>query len=176
VHVVGSPAAADDADSQVTTLRFGVYDLSPAERLVAESSGAIRLWNLVTGECEQELAGHAREVLTLWLGPELAVSAGLDRVVRLWSLRTGQCLRTLRGHTDCVSSVIESYVKIGVDQGEANTKAQDLLKVIDARKLKPTKEQRAMVTAGAGLDKLNLWFDRALTAATAADIFKDDED
>ena len=33
-----------------------------------------------------------------------------------------------------------------------------------------------MVTADAGLDKLNRWFDRALTAATAADIFKDDED
>jgi hypothetical protein len=75
---------------------------------------------------------------------------------------------------------IESYVKIGVEQGlergEANTKAQDLLKVIDAHNLKPTKEQRAMVTADAGLDKLNRWFDRALTAATAADVFNDDED
>ncbi len=71
---------------------------------------------------------------------------------------------------------IESYIKIGVDQGEANTKAQDLLKVIDARNLKPTKEQRAMVTADAGLDKLNRWFDRALIASTAADIFKDGED
>jgi hypothetical protein len=71
---------------------------------------------------------------------------------------------------------IESYVKIGVDQGEAKTTARDLLKVIDARNLKPTKEQRAMVTADAGLDKLNQWFDRALTAATAADIFKDDEE
>jgi len=78
---------------------------------------------------------------------------------------------------------IESYVKIGVErgiekghqQGAARTKAQDILKVIDARKLKPTKEQRAMVTADAGLDKLGLWFDRALTAATAADIFKEDE-
>jgi predicted transposase YbfD/YdcC len=46
---------------------------------------------------------------------------------------------------------------------------------IDARNLKPTKEQRAMITAD-GLHKLNRWFDRALTAATAADIFKDDED
>ena len=60
---------------------------------------------------------------------------------------------------------IESYVKIGVDQGReegreegaADTKAQDVLKVIDARKLKPTGEQRAMVSAA------------------AADIFKDDE-
>ena len=66
--------------------------------------------------------------------------------------------------------------QIGVDEGEANTKAQDLLKVIDARNLEPTKEQRAMVTADAGLDKLNRWFDRALTAATASEIFKDDED
>ena len=71
---------------------------------------------------------------------------------------------------------IESYVKIGEGRGEANTKAQDLLKVIDARNLKPTREQRAMVTADAGLDKLNRWFDRSLTAATAADIFKGDED
>jgi len=55
-------------------------------------------------------------------------------------------------------------------------KAQEVLKVIDARKLKPTNEQRAMVTADVGLDKLNLWFDRALTAATAADIFKDAKD
>jgi hypothetical protein len=34
VHVVGSPSAADDAGSQVSTLRSGVYGLSPAERLV----------------------------------------------------------------------------------------------------------------------------------------------
>ena len=60
---------------------------------------------------------------------------------------------------------IDSYVKIGIEkgdqQGAARTKAQDVLKVIDARKLKPTKEQRAMVTADAGLDKLDLWFDGA---------------
>jgi len=28
----------------------------------------------------------------------------------------------------------------------------------------------------AGLDRLAVWFDRALTAATVADIFQDDED
>jgi hypothetical protein len=82
---------------------------------------------------------------------------------------------------------IESYVRIGVEQGieqgiekgdeqgAARTKAQDVLKVIDARRLKPTKEQRAMVTVDAGLGKLDLWFDRALTAATAADVFKDED-
>jgi hypothetical protein len=33
-----------------------------------------------------------------------------------------------------------------------------------------------MVTADAGLEKLDLWFDPAPTAATVWDIFKDDED
>ncbi|MGH3186691.1 MAG: Rpn family recombination-promoting nuclease/putative transposase [Streptosporangiaceae bacterium] len=64
----------------------------------------------------------------------------------------------------------------GAAKGAAETKAQDVLKVIDARNLRPTREQRAMVTGDAGLDKLNRWFDRALTAATAADVFKGDED
>jgi hypothetical protein len=34
VHVVGFPSAAGDADSQVSTVRSRVHDLSPAERLV----------------------------------------------------------------------------------------------------------------------------------------------
>ncbi len=75
---------------------------------------------------------------------------------------------------------IESYVKIGVDRGReegaAGARAEDVLKVIDARHLKPAEAQRAKVTASAGLDKLNLWFDRALTAATADEVFKEGED
>lgn len=95
-----------------------------------------------------------------------------------------EILEALMKTDDWKDDFIESYVKIGVEQGveqgdqqgAARTKAQDILKVIDARRLKPTREQRAMVTADAGLDKLDRWFDRALTAATAADIFKDGED
>jgi hypothetical protein len=89
-----------------------------------------------------------------------------------------QILEAMMKTDEWEDDFIESYVKIGVEkgdqQGAARTKAQDVLKVIDARQLKPTKEQRALVTADAGLDKLDLWFDRALTAASAADIFKDD--
>jgi len=73
---------------------------------------------------------------------------------------------------------IESYVKIGVDQGReegaAETKAQDILKVMDVRELNPTGEQCAKVTADAGLAKLEKWFERALTATTAADVFEDE--
>ncbi len=44
---------------------------------------------------------------------------------------------------------------------------------MDARGLRPTQEQRAKVTATAGLTQLDLWFDRALTADTAVDVFED---
>ena len=44
---------------------------------------------------------------------------------------------------------------------------------MDARGLGLTQEQRAKVAATAGINQLDLWFDRALTADTAAEVFKD---
>ena len=81
------------------------FDRDGVRALVGESDGTIRLWNLDTGSCEQELSGHRRGVDALWLGEDLAASAGPDNVVRLWDPRTGQCLRSLYGHTHAVLSV-----------------------------------------------------------------------
>jgi hypothetical protein len=83
--------------------------------------------------------------------------------------------------TEWKDDFIESYVQVGIEQGlekgleqgAANAKAQDVLKVMDARGLRPTPEQRSRITATAGIAQLDLWFDRALTADTAADVFKD---
>jgi hypothetical protein len=79
---------------------------------------------------------------------------------------------------------IESFKKEGLEEGRkeglAEGKAEDVLKLIDARGIKVTEEERGQVTASAGLTNLdngltNLdkWFDRALTAMTAEDIFRD---
>jgi hypothetical protein len=88
-----------------------------------------------------------------------------------------QILEDMMSTTEWKDDFIESYVQIGIEQGleqgAASTKAQDILKVMDARELKPSQEQRAKITAAAGLAQLDLWFDRALTADTAADVFKD---
>ena len=88
-----------------------------------------------------------------------------------------QTLEAMMSTAEWKDDFIESYVKIGVEQGleqgAANAKAQDVLKIIDARGLRPTEEQRAKITATAGIAQLDLWFDRALTADTAADVFKD---
>jgi hypothetical protein len=88
-----------------------------------------------------------------------------------------QILEDMMSTTEWKDDFIESYVQIGIEQGReqgaANAKAQDVLKVMETRGLNPTQEQRAKITAAAGITQLDLWFDRALTAGTAADVFKD---
>ncbi|MBO0803408.1 MAG: hypothetical protein J2P25_10100 [Nocardiopsaceae bacterium] len=76
---------------------------------------------------------------------------------------------------------IEKFKNEGVEEGRqegrqtglAEAKAEDLLKLIDARGISVTGKQREQVTASAGLAALDTWFDRALTAETAEGIFRD---
>jgi hypothetical protein len=84
-----------------------------------------------------------------------------------------QTLEALMSSTEWKDDFIESYVKIGVEQGAADAKAEGILEALDARGLRPTEEQRARVTATAGIDQLNRWFRLALTADTADEVFKD---
>jgi WD40 repeat protein len=92
-----------DHESSVSMSASPIFDSAGRLALVAETDGAIRLWNLISGACEQEIAGRWNAT-ALWLGQELAVG-GVDKVVRLWNLRNGECLRTLGGHTSGVLSV-----------------------------------------------------------------------
>ena len=90
-----------------------------------------------------------------------------------------QTLEAMMSTAEWKDDFIESYVQIGVEQGleqgleqgAANAKAQDVLKVMEARGLRGTPEQMAKVAATAGIAQLDIWFDRALTADTAADVF-----
>jgi hypothetical protein len=72
---------------------------------------------------------------------------------------------------------IESYVKVGVEQGiergAVADAAEKLLRLLDGRGLKPMDAQRAQVAASTELRQLNQWFDRAINAESAADVFRD---
>jgi predicted transposase YdaD len=61
----------------------------------------------------------------------------------------------------------------GREQGLQESKAEYLLKIIDSRRIAVTEQDRQQVTSCTDLTQLDQWFDRALTASTAADIFKD---
>jgi predicted transposase YdaD len=55
----------------------------------------------------------------------------------------------------------------GEARGEARGKALDILRLMDARGLKPTQAQRDQVSDCSDLAQLGLWFDQAITAASA---------
>lgn len=61
----------------------------------------------------------------------------------------------------------------GVSEGEARGEAKAVLKILDARRLAPSQEQRERVVSCADSAQLDIWLNRAITAATAADVFAD---
>ena len=66
------------------------------------------------------------------------------------------------------SDFIEGFVQ----QGEVKAKSEAVLKIIDSRAINATAEQRQQVTSCTDIAQLDEWFDSALTAEAAADIFK----
>jgi hypothetical protein len=75
--------------------------------------------------------------------------------------------------TEWKSDFVESFVNLGIEQGALRAKAESILKILEARDLKPTNDQRGQVNAATDVAKLDRWFDRALTAATTAEVFAD---
>jgi hypothetical protein len=61
----------------------------------------------------------------------------------------------------------------GVAEGKAEGKAEAVLKLLDARHLAPTAEQRQQVASCTDSAQLDSWFDRAITAGTTAEVFAD---
>jgi hypothetical protein len=60
----------------------------------------------------------------------------------------------------------------GMQEGEVKAKSEHVLKIIDARAIDVTAEQRQLVSSCTDIAQLDEWFDSALTAETAAAIFK----
>jgi hypothetical protein len=82
-------------------------------------------------------------------------------------------MTTMEWKSEFVESFVEQGREQGLEQGNVQTKRQDLLKVLDLRGLLPTEEQRARVGSSTDLAQLDRWFERSLTAITAAEVFTD---
>jgi len=59
------------------------------------------------------------------------------------------------------------------DRIEAQGKAEALIKILEARTVGLTGEQRDLVLACSDLGQLDVWVDRALAATSADEVFKD---
>jgi WD40 repeat protein len=67
----------------------------------------VRIWNVVTGECEAELKGHSECVKSVAFSPDGShvVSGSFDRTMRIWNVVTGECEAELPAKGQRVNSV-----------------------------------------------------------------------
>ena len=69
------------------------------------------------------------------------------------------------------STFVDGLLQQGEERGALTSKVEDLIKVIKARGLEVTKAQRNLIASCADLSQLATWFDQALEAKTADEIF-----
>ncbi|WFD30013.1 [histone H3]-dimethyl-L-lysine(36) demethylase [Malassezia sp. CBS 17886] len=58
--------------------------------------GAVRMWDLRTGQAHRTLVGHTAPITCLQFDEAHLVSGSLDKTVRLWDLRMGAVVDTIR--------------------------------------------------------------------------------
>ncbi len=93
----------DARSSRVAFSQNGRYIASGSD------SGAILVWDAVTGALSERLLGHADMITSLaWSpGSDRLASSSLDGSVRVWDVDLGQALQVLRGgHLGTVSGVV----------------------------------------------------------------------
>jgi WD40 repeat protein len=72
------------------------------------ASGELRVWNVVTGVCNQVIKGHTDSVCALAVCGSRLASSSFNESIKLWAMRAAgpwTCERTLLGHTDWVWSL-----------------------------------------------------------------------
>lgn len=122
----------------------------------------------------------ARQVLDAMAGPGVSDT---DRfrmttiILKIASDAARQVLEAMMRTTNYEKTFIERIHDEGIAEGEAKGKAEGkaeaVLRLLDARGLAPTDAQRRQVTACTDPAQLDLWFDRAIAATTATEVFAD---
>ncbi|KAF8323372.1 dynein regulator [Clavulina sp. PMI_390] len=76
---------------------------------------SIKLWDVGSGQCIKNLAGHDNWVRALVFHPcgTLLLSAADDKTIRVWDLKTGRCVKTVEAHGHFVTSLAWGRTKQG---------------------------------------------------------------
>lgn len=78
------------------------YGFSQDSTVFASGStnGNIQIWNTISGELKQTLAGQSGTIrkITIWPDSTRIASMSDNGIIRLWDTKTGKCIKTLLGH------------------------------------------------------------------------------
>ncbi|KII00473.1 hypothetical protein LP52_01195 [Streptomonospora alba] len=76
-----------------------------------------------------------------------------------------------RGFARGVARGVAQGIAQGIAQGVAEAKAEDILRLLDSHGVDLSDGQRETIKTCTDIDRLDTWFDRALKATTARDVF-----
>jgi len=128
------------------------------------------------GGIDMETEPGARQVLDAIASPEVGDADRLRMttiILRLANDAARQILEALMKTSEYEKTFVERIHDQGITEGEAKGKAEAVLKLLDARHLTPSREQRQQVASCTDAAQLDRWFDRAITAGTTAEVFTD---
>jgi hypothetical protein len=174
------PAEAGKCRKPIRTGHPG-FDLVP---IVIDSGGPpgdgggpyLTVFAASMGGIDMESESGARRVLDAMAEPGVTDTDRLRMtaiILRLASDAARQLLEAMMTTSEYEKTFVERIHDQGIAEGEAKGKAEAVLRLLDARGLAPSDEQRHRVTSSTNPAQLDFWFDRAVTATTAADIFAD---
>ncbi|RXW18437.1 hypothetical protein EST38_g7407 [Candolleomyces aberdarensis] len=116
-----NPAAShawDAYDDFVGGVQFWGYGL-----VSGSGDGAVRMWDMRTGQAHRTLSGHTGPITCLQFD-ELHIATGsLDKTLRLWDLRTGSVVETMQFENPVTSLQFDTR-KIVAATGENGVKVQ----------------------------------------------------
>lgn len=88
------------------------------------ADGAVRMWDMRTGQSHRTLLGHTAPVTCLQFDEQYVVSGSLDKSIRIWDLRTGGIADTIK-YEYPVSSLQFDSRKIMATTGETGIKVSE---------------------------------------------------
>jgi hypothetical protein len=176
------PAEAEKCRQLIRTGHPG-FDLAP---IVIDSSGPpgrdgtadpyLTVFAASMGGIDLESEAGARRVLDAIASTEVSDadrSRLMTIMLRLSSDAARQILEAMMTTSEYEKTLAERIHDQGMAEGEAKGEAKALLRLLAARGLAPSEAQRNQVTSCTDAAQLDLWFDRAVTVGTAAEVFAD---
>ena len=186
VVICPDPAEAAKCRKLIRTGHPG-FDLAP---IVIDSGGPpgrdgaggpfLTVFAASMGGIDMESEPGARQVLDAIASAEVSDADRLRMttiMLRLASDAARQILEAMMKTSEYektfVERIHEQGISVGEARGKAEGKAEAVLRLLDARDLAPSQEQRQRVTSCTDPAQLGLWFDRAITAGTVTEVFAD---
>jgi len=173
------PAEADKCRRPIRTGHPG-FDLIPIVIDPSHAPGTdggspyLTVFAAAMGAIDMESEPGARRVLDAIAAPAVTDHRRITAIIlNLASNAARQLMEAMMETGEYKKTFVDRIFDDGEAKGEAKGRAEDVISLLEMRGLAPTEEQRQRVVSTTDLAQLQLWFRRAATASTAAEVFAD---